>query len=57
MRLVEATFLVFPARAGMSRTDEQSLAGAIRVPRASGDEPHNDTSHNRRDECSPRERG
>ena len=32
---------VFPARAGMSPVQEAARLGLVRVPRASGDEPHN----------------
>ncbi len=48
---------VFPARAGMSPDLLVGVAGRLRVPRASGDEPRRDPCVQRQGSCSPRERG
>ena len=48
---------VFPARAGMSRIDQQCAAIPPGVPRASGDEPQKLASDAIEWMCSPRERG
>ena len=48
---------VFPARAGMSRGEDQSGKTRYRVPRASGDEPHAALHKSLVEVCSPRERG
>ena len=48
---------VFPARAGMARSDEVAGRGYIRVPRASGDGPFVSYQPSPPSMCSPRERG
>ena len=48
---------VFPARAGMSPTAAMARILAMRVPRASGDEPKCLDAARICWECSPRERG
>ena len=49
--------VMFPARAGMSRTESYGVTGARDVPRASGDEPYSDRLVPGGAGCSPRERG
>ena len=49
--------LVFPARAGMSRTGLLRSSRARSVPRASGDEPSLQSHILIPELCSPRERG
>ena len=48
---------VFPARAGMSPTTARGLLYPLSVPRASGDEPMQDSVIYGTIGCSPRERG
>ena len=48
---------VFPARAGMSRTNGYFKTHRPRVPRASGDEPGRTEQGASPAVCSPRERG
>ena len=48
---------MFPARAGMSRGGRCRVCGRVRVPRASGDEPHKRFMKLKNGSCSPRERG
>ncbi len=48
---------VFPARAGMDLTSAGDSVKLTGVPRASGDGPKVDSSGNKVDPCSPRERG
>ena len=49
--------MVFPARAGMSRSVAPADAVIKGVPRASGDEPTNAVLYSEPVKCSPRERG
>ena len=51
------TAIVFPARAGMSPFVFPRDPVAVRVPRASGDEPLNTVHVAVNGGCSPRERG
>ena len=48
---------VFPAHAGMARSDSSYAGTAGSVPRACGDGPRRDTSGDCVDACSPRMRG
>ena len=48
---------MFPARAGMSLTNNIIRGLLPDVPRASGDEPHNSPTTLSAALCSPRERG
>ena len=48
---------MFPARAGMSPLLVVAPLEVTNVPRASGDEPEWYKDGNRRNLCSPRERG
>ena len=51
------TFIVFPARAGMSRGRGVLPPPPVGVPRASGDEPTSCITSQTTGMCSPRERG
>ncbi|ESF31402.1 hypothetical protein SEET0821_06918 [Salmonella enterica subsp. enterica serovar Tennessee str. TXSC_TXSC08-21] len=48
---------VFPAPAGINRTNKQIFAISLRVPRASGDKPQMKNGLKEVCKCSPRQRG